>query len=168
MQIAAIRAIGCLARTFPARETRVVEPLIELLGHRDQEIGAEAAGVLGKFACSDNFLCVEHSKTIIKFGGVDPLVRLLRGNEKAMLNGLVLLCYLAIHVGKSDELKQAGVLNVFQEVGRGFVGQHPELKELVTQAIYHLSIFHQSHSGLLAQRPFRSDEWLVCVNEEGF
>ncbi|KAL3634521.1 hypothetical protein CASFOL_021575 [Castilleja foliolosa] len=160
MQIVAIRAIGCLARIFTARETRVIEALIQLLDHRDQEVGAEAAGVLGKFACSDNFLCVEHSKTIIKFGGVDPLVRLLRGNEKAMLNGLVLMCYLSIHVGMSDELERAGLLNVFEEVGRGFMGRHPELKELITQAINHLSIFNQSDSGLLAQRLFRIDEWL--------
>ncbi|KAL3634293.1 hypothetical protein CASFOL_021347 [Castilleja foliolosa] len=86
MQIAAIRAIGCLVRTFPARETRVIEPLIQLLDHRDQEVGAEAAGVLGKFACSDNFFRVEHSKIIIESGGLGPLVRLLRGNKKAALN----------------------------------------------------------------------------------
>ncbi|KAL3634519.1 hypothetical protein CASFOL_021573 [Castilleja foliolosa] len=162
MQIAAIRAIGCLAWTFPARETRVIKPLIQLLDHRDQEVGAEAAGVLGKFACSDNFLCVEHSNTIIEFGGVGPLVRLLKGNEKAILNGLVLMCYLAIHVGKSDELERAGLLNMLQGVGRRFAGQHPELnlKELITEAIDHLSDFHQSHSGLLAQRQLRCDVWL--------
>ncbi|GFP97500.1 hypothetical protein PHJA_001894100, partial [Phtheirospermum japonicum] len=154
MQTAAIQAVGCLARTFPARETRVIGPLVELLGHRDQDVGAEAAGALGKFACQDNFLCVEHCKTIIEFGGVGPLVRLLRGNEMAMLNGLVLTCHLAIHAGKSDELERAGVLNAFEGVDRGFVGQHPELKELIPQAIYHLSVFHQSHSGLLAQRQF--------------
>ncbi|KAL3634285.1 hypothetical protein CASFOL_021339 [Castilleja foliolosa] len=161
MQIAAIRAIGCVAQAFPARETRVIEPLIQLLDHRDQEVGAEAAGVLGKFACSDSCLCVDHSKTIIESGGVDPLVRLLRGSEKAMLNGLVLMCYLAINVGKSYELELAAVLNVFEEAGPGFVDQHPELKELITQANHHLFGFHQSHTGLLAQRPFRSDALFV-------
>ncbi|KAL3634385.1 hypothetical protein CASFOL_021439 [Castilleja foliolosa] len=155
MQIAAIRAIGCLNRAFPARETRVIEPLIQLLDHRDQEVGAEAAGVLGKFACSDNFLCVEHCKTIIEFGGVGPLVRLLRGNEKAMPNGLVLMCYLAINVAKSYELEFAGVLDVFEEVGPGFEDQYPELKVLITQAIQRLFVFHQSHIGLPAQRPFK-------------
>ncbi|KAL3634426.1 hypothetical protein CASFOL_021480 [Castilleja foliolosa] len=155
MQLAAIRAIGCLNRAFPARETRVIEPLIQLLDHRDQEVGAEAAGVLGKFACSDNFLCVSHCKTIIEFGGVGPLVRLLRGNEKAMPNGLVLMCYLAINVGKSYELEFAEVLDVFEEVGPGFEDQHPELKGLITKAIQRLFVFHQSHLGLPAQRPFK-------------
>ncbi|KAL6577913.1 hypothetical protein OROMI_010241 [Orobanche minor] len=152
MQTAAIRAVGCLARTFPARETRVIGPLVELLGHRIQDVASEAAISLGKFACSDNFLCVEHCKTIIEFGGVPPLMRLLRGNEKAQLNGLILTCYLAIHAGKSDDLERAGVLNAFEGVDRVFIAQHPELKELVSQVVYHLSVFHQSHSGLLAQR----------------
>ncbi|KAK6116545.1 hypothetical protein DH2020_049651 [Rehmannia glutinosa] len=155
MQTAAIRAIGCLARTFPARETRVIGPLVELLSHRSQDVATEAAVSLGKFACPDNFLCVEHCKTIIEFRGVPPLMRLLRGNERAQLNGLILACYLAINAGKSQELERAGVLNAFEGVDRAFIAQHPELRELITQAVYHLSVFHQSHSGLLlAQRQF--------------
>ncbi|CAA0833130.1 armadillo repeat only 4 [Striga hermonthica] len=152
MQSAAIRAVGCLARTFPAHETRVIGPLVELLGHRSQDVAAEAAGSLGKFACPDNFLCVEHCKTIIEFGGVPPLMRLLRGNEKAQLNGLVLTCYLAIHAGKSEHLERAGVLGAFEGVDRAFIAQHPELRDLISQAVIQLSVFHQSHSGLLGQR----------------
>ncbi|KAH6801965.1 armadillo repeat only 4 [Perilla frutescens var. frutescens] len=154
LQVAAIRAIGSLARTFPARETRVLGPLVELLGHRDQDVAAEAASSLGKFTCPDNFLCVDHCKTIIEFRGVPPLIRLLRGNEEAQLHGLILTCYLAIHAGKSDELERAGVLNALEGVDRALVFQHPELKELIPQAIYHLSVFHQSHSGMLTQRQF--------------
>ncbi|KAI3452683.1 hypothetical protein Pfo_009347 [Paulownia fortunei] len=154
LHIAAIRAIGCLARTFPARETRVIGPLVELLSHRNQDVAAEAAISLGKFACPDNFLCMEHCKTIIEFRGVPPLMRLLRGNERAQLHGLILTCYLAIHAGKSEDLERAGVLNAFEGVDRTLIAQHPELKELIPQAIYHLSMFHQSHSGMLAQRQF--------------
>ncbi|KAL0297019.1 UNVERIFIED_CONTAM: hypothetical protein Scaly_0916900 [Sesamum calycinum] len=154
LQGAAIRAIGSLARTFPARETRVVGPLVEVLGHRNQDVAVEAAVALGKFACPDNFLCVEHCKTIIEFRGVPPLMRLLRGNERAQLHGLILACYLAIHVGKSEDLERAGLLNAFEGVDRALIAQHPELKELIPQAIYHLSVFHQSHSGMLAQRQF--------------
>lgn len=154
LQIPAIRAIGSLARTFPARETRVVGPLVELLGHRDQDVGAEAAISLGKFACPDNFLAVEHCKTVIEFRGVPPLMRLLRGNEKAQLHGLILTCYLAIHAGKSEDLERAGVLNALEGVDRALIIQHPELKEFISQAIYHLSVFHQSHSGMLTQRQF--------------
>ncbi|XP_047963315.1 ARM REPEAT PROTEIN INTERACTING WITH ABF2 [Salvia hispanica] len=154
LRIAAITAIGCLARAFPARETRIVGPLVEQLGHRNQDVAIEAAIALGKFTCPDNFLCVEHSKTVIEFRGVPPLMRLLKGNERAQLHGLILVCYLAIHAGKSDDLERAGVVNAFEGVDRAFVAQHPELKELITQALYHLSVFHQSHSGMLAQRPF--------------
>lgn len=154
LRIAAIRAIGSLARAFPARETRVIGPLVEQLSHRNQDVAIEAAISLGKFANPENFLCVEHSKSIIEFKGVSPLMRLLRGNEKAQLHGFILICYLAIHAGKSDDLERAGVVNAFEGVDRAFVAQHPELKELITQALYHLSVFHQSHSGMLAQRPF--------------
>ncbi|KAL8534256.1 hypothetical protein ACS0TY_010312 [Phlomoides rotata] len=154
LRIAAIRAIGSLARAFPARETRVIGPLVEQLSHRNQDVAIEAAISLGKFANPENFLCVEHSKSIIEFKGVPPLMRLLRGNEKAQLHGFILICYLAIHAGKSNDLERAGVVNAFEGVDRLFVAQHPELKELITQALYHLSVFHQSHSGMLAQRPF--------------
>ncbi|XP_051144193.1 uncharacterized protein LOC127260502 [Andrographis paniculata] len=155
LQIAAIRAVGCLSRTFPARETRVIGPLVELLGHRNTDVATEAAISLGKFACPENFLCVEHSKTIIEFRGVPPLMGLLRGgSERVQLHALMLASYLAINAGKSEELERAGVLNAIEGVDRAFVAQHPELKEWLSQAIIHLSVFHQSHSGMLAQRPF--------------
>lgn len=154
LQIAAIRSIGSLAKTFPARETRMIHPLVEQLRHSSQDVMAEAAKSLGKFACPENFLCIEHSKTIINFGGIPPLMKLLRGNEKTQLHGLVLICYLAIHDGKNEDLERAGVLNAFEGVERAIIAQRPELKELISQAIYHLSVFHQSHSGLLAQRQF--------------
>ncbi|XP_073023889.1 uncharacterized protein [Primulina eburnea] len=154
LHIAAIRSIGSLAKTFPARETRVIRPLVEQLRNSNQDVMAEAAKSLGKFACPENFLCVEHSKTIIDFGGVPPLMKLLRGNEKTQLHGLVLICYLSIHDGKNEDLERAGVLNAFEGLDRAIIAQHPELKELISQAIYHLSVFHQSHSGLLAQRQF--------------
>ncbi|KZV31454.1 hypothetical protein F511_38602 [Dorcoceras hygrometricum] len=153
LQIAAIRSIGSLAKTFPARETRVIRPLVEQLRHNNQDVMAEAARSLGKFACPENFLCVEHTKTIIDFGGVPHLMK-LRGNEKMQSHGLILICYLAIHDGKNEDLERAGVLGAFEGVDRTVIAQHPELKELISQAIYHLSVFHQSHSGLLAQRQF--------------
>lgn len=156
LKISAIRAVGSLSRTFPARETRVIGPLVEQLSHKNQDVAVEAAISLGKFACPDNFLCVEHSKSIIEFKGVLPLMRLLRNNEWAMLHGLILICYLAINAGKSEELERAGILSAFEGLDRAFIAQHPELKELMPRAIYHLSVFHHSHthSGLLTQMKF--------------
>ncbi|KAJ7953565.1 Armadillo repeat-containing protein [Quillaja saponaria] len=43
LQIPAIKSIGSLARTFPARETRVIGSLVTRLSHRNLDIAAEAA-----------------------------------------------------------------------------------------------------------------------------
>ncbi|KAL7603381.1 uncharacterized protein LOC111891513 [Lactuca sativa] len=142
IKIPAIRAIGYLARTFPARETRIIGPLVKQLGHWNPDVGTESAMALGKFACPENFLCTEHSKTIIEFDGVMPLMRLLRGSEKTKYHALVLLCYLAMNVGNSEALVHARVLTALEGADKGIVGQHSELKDLVVQAIYHLNMYH--------------------------
>ncbi|CAI9278267.1 unnamed protein product [Lactuca saligna] len=142
IKIPAIRAIGYLARTFPARETRIIGPLVKQLGHWNPDVGTESAIALGKFACQENFLCTEHSKTIIEFDGVMPLMRLLRGSEKTKYHALVLLCYLAMNVGNSEALVHARVLTALEGADKGIVGQHSELKDLVVKAIYHLNMYH--------------------------
>ncbi|XP_075657099.1 uncharacterized protein LOC142627185 [Castanea sativa] len=141
LQVPAIKSIGSLARTFPARETWVIDPLVTQLSHRNLDMAAEAAISLGKFACPDNFLCVEHSKTIIEYNGVLQLMRMLRANERTQLHGLILLCYLAIHAGNSEALEQARVLTALEGADRTVVAQHPELRELVSKAIYHLNLY---------------------------
>ncbi|KAK8310488.1 hypothetical protein V6Z12_D02G189300 [Gossypium hirsutum] len=142
LQVPAIRSVGSLARTFPARETRVIGPLVTQLGNKDQEVAVEAAIALQKFASPENFLCMDHSKSIIEFNGIPPLMRLLRCGDKAQLHGVVLLCYLAIHAGDNEALEQARVLTALEGADRTVVGQHPDLKELVTKAIYQLNLYH--------------------------
>lgn len=142
IKIPAIRSIGSLSRTFPARETRVISPLVKQLSHQNPDVGTESAIALGKFACPENFLCTEHSKTIIEFDGVTPLMRLLRGNERSQYHALVLLCYLAMHAGNSEALLHARVLTALEGADKSAVGQHPELKELMVKAIYHLHMYH--------------------------
>lgn len=149
ISIPAIRAIGSLARTFPARQTRVIGPLVEQLSDRNQDVGTEAAISLGKFATPDNFLCAEHSQTIIEFDGVPWLMRLLRGNERTQFHALILLCYLAIHAGNSEALEQARVLTALEGSDRSVAAQHSDLRELVAKAIYHLNMYH---AGVLPQR----------------
>ncbi|OMO80088.1 Armadillo [Corchorus olitorius] len=149
LQVPAIKSIGSLARTFPARETRVIGPLVTQLSNKDQEVAMEAAIALQKFASPENFLCMDHSKTIIEFNGVPPLMRLLRG-EKTQLHGVILLCYLAIHAGDNEALEQARVLNALEGADRTVVAQQPDLKELVSKAIYHLNLYH---TGVHPQRP---------------
>ncbi|KAH1099248.1 hypothetical protein J1N35_016169 [Gossypium stocksii] len=70
---AAKPAIGSLARSFPAKESRVI----------DQDVAMEAAVALKKLVSSDNCLCSEHCKSVIKFAGVPLLMKLvISGDEK--------------------------------------------------------------------------------------
>ncbi|XP_062027924.1 uncharacterized protein LOC133743872 [Rosa rugosa] len=145
LQIPAIKAIGSLARTFAARETRIVGPLVARLGNENVDVATEAAIALEKFVCLENFNRVEHSKTIIEFDGVPSLMRLLkatdRTNELAHMHCLELLCYLALHVGNSKALEQAQVLSTLEGGARSAVAQNPDLKELFFKAIHHLSLY---------------------------
>ncbi|KAL3571151.1 hypothetical protein D5086_028400 [Populus alba] len=141
LQIPAIRSIGCLARTFPARETRIMGPLVSHLGNRNVEVATEAAIALGKFACPENFNCSEHSKAIIEFDGVPLLMKLLRSGDQSQLQGLVLLCYLALNAGNSKALEQARALNALEGTARSVLAQHPELKDLFAKAIHHLALY---------------------------
>ncbi|XP_057448529.1 uncharacterized protein LOC130740050 [Lotus japonicus] len=150
LQIPAIKSIGSLARTFPARETRMIEPLVMKLSNRDTDVADEAAVALTKFASPDNFLYVEHSKTIVEYNGVPALMRLLRSNEVNQLHldhGLTLLCFLALHAGNSESLEQARVLTVLEGADRTAVPPH--LRELVSRTIYHLNLYH---TGMNSQR----------------
>ncbi|XP_065874058.1 uncharacterized protein [Euphorbia lathyris] len=147
LKIPAIKSLGSLARTFPAKETRFIGPLVAQLSNRSQEVATEAAIALGKFACPDNYLCDVHSKAIVESNGVQPLMRLLRGSERTQLNGFILLCYLVLHAGDNDAIEQARVLTALEGADRTVVAQHPELRELVSKAIYHINLYHtSSHS----------------------
>ncbi|XP_030531442.1 uncharacterized protein LOC115741594 [Rhodamnia argentea] len=134
--IPAIKSIGSLARTFPAKESRIIKTLVCHLADGDMDVAIEAAVALGKFACPENFNCVEHAKAIIEFNGVPPLLKLLKTNDRAQLHGLVLLCYLSLHVGNSKVLEQARVLNAVESMARSVASQHPELKDLFAKTGY--------------------------------
>ena len=150
MQIPAIRSIGCLSRTFPARETtRVIPPLVEQLCNVDHEVAIEAASALVKFVDPDNFLFLEHSKAIVEFNGVRPVFGLLRmSEEKAQLQGLLLLCYLALNAPNLNNefglsgFNKAMVLTALEGVNHSFIAQNPQLRELIVKARYNLSLRH--------------------------
>ncbi|XP_027361118.1 uncharacterized protein LOC113869144 isoform X2 [Abrus precatorius] len=94
LQIPAMKSIGSLARTFPARETRVIEPLVTQLSNRNTDVAVQA------------------------------LMRLLRSNEVTqMYHGLTLLCYLALHSGNSESLEQARVLTALEGADRAVLPQ---------------------------------------------
>ena len=117
------------------------------LSHWDHDVAMEAAIALGKFACQENYLNAEHADSIIKFGGVTPLMKLMRVNEQTRLHGLILLCHLAIHSGNSESLEQARVLTILEGVQHPMMAQHPDLRELVLQATFLLRMYHNGVLG---------------------
>ncbi|KAI3988569.1 hypothetical protein MKX01_011466 [Papaver californicum] len=142
LQIPAIKSIGSLARTFHARETRVIKPVALQLGNKNLDVATEAAITLGKFACPENFLCMDHSKTIVEYGGVTPLLRLLRpGNDRAQMHGLILLCYLALNVDSSEGLERAR--SALEGAARSSIlmQNYPSLRDLIPKAISHLVVY---------------------------
>ncbi|KAL0352190.1 UNVERIFIED_CONTAM: hypothetical protein Scaly_1607700 [Sesamum calycinum] len=110
-----IKSIGNLARTFKATETRMISPLVKLLDEREAEVSREACIALTKFACSANYIHLDHSKAIISAGGVKHLVQLVYFGEQIVQScALILLSYIAMHVPDSKELAQAKVLTVLE------------------------------------------------------
>lgn len=152
LKIPAIQSIGSLARTFPARETRMIEPLVKKLGSSNQEVAITAVISLQKFVCPENFLCQEHSKNIIEYGAIQLLMKLIRNFEQQVqLQCLVLLCYLSMNASNHEQLEQAKVLTVLEGAERLASLQNPELRELVSKAIYQLSLYNAgSHSQRLS------------------
>ncbi|PSS29934.1 Vacuolar protein [Actinidia chinensis var. chinensis] len=113
--IPCMKAVGNLARTFRATETRMISPLVRLLDEREAEISREACIALTKFACTENYLCLDHSNAIISAGGAKHLIQLAYfGEQIVQIPSLVLLCYIAMHVPDSEELAEAKVLTVLE------------------------------------------------------
>ncbi|KAG8497724.1 hypothetical protein CXB51_006693 [Gossypium anomalum] len=82
LRVPAIKSMGSLARSFSARKGRVIiSLLIAQLGNTDQEVAMEAAIALRKFVSTDNYLCSEHSESIVKFDGVQLLIKLTTDPE---------------------------------------------------------------------------------------
>lgn len=145
LQVPCIKAIGCLSRTFPVRETRVVKPLVKQLESTTDAVAAEAVMALEKFACSENFLHTEHSQAIVEASGAPPVVQLIYfGEGQAQISAVTLMCYLALHVGESEALAKAEPLPALKGFTKSPVlNQHHFLEKLLTQAITRLQIFQE-------------------------
>nr|XP_043608552.1 uncharacterized protein LOC122580345 [Erigeron canadensis] len=144
--IPSIQSIGNLARTFRATETRIIPPLVRLLDERETDVSEEAAVALIKFACTDNYLHVDHCKAIIEAGAPKHLIQLTYFGEKnAQLPSLILLGYLALHVPDSETLAQEDVHIVLQwALKQGPLMQqedYPLLEPLVLEAKQRLEIY---------------------------
>ncbi|KAK1322308.1 hypothetical protein QJS10_CPA03g02233 [Acorus calamus] len=140
-------ALGCLARTFRATETRVIGPLVCLLDDREEYVERAATVALTKFACTENYLHVNHARAILEKGGAKHLVQLVYLGEQAMqVEALKLLCYVAQHVPESEALAEANVLPVLEWASKqGFMVQDPTLDMLLPEAKGRLELY-QSRS----------------------
>lgn len=143
-----IKAIGSLARTFRATETRMITPLVKLLDEREAEVSKEAAIALKKFACSDNYLHLDHSKAIISAGGAKHLIQLVYFGEQIVQSpALLLLCYIALHVPDSEELAQAEVLTVLEWASKqSYLIQDEDVESLLQEAKSRLELYQSRGS----------------------
>ncbi|XP_027356633.1 uncharacterized protein LOC113865985 [Abrus precatorius] len=113
--IPCVRAVGNLARTFRATETRLIAPLVRLLDEREPEVLMEAAIALNKFACNENYLHETHCNAIIEAGGAKHLIQLVYfGEQMVQIPSMTLLCHVALNVPKNETLAQEEVLIVLE------------------------------------------------------
>ncbi|XVE67448.1 hypothetical protein DITRI_Ditri08aG0161800 [Diplodiscus trichospermus] len=151
LQVLAIGSIGSMARIFSERENHhVIDVLVSQLENRQQEVASEAVVALIKYAWEENYLCKAHSKRMIEFNVVQPLMKLLRyGESTQQLHGLVLMCYLGLNADYSEAIGQARVLTVIQQLltrktrRHTLVYRHPGLKELVDKALQCLTLYYK-------------------------
>ncbi|PAN47806.1 hypothetical protein PAHAL_9G278000 [Panicum hallii] len=142
-----ITALGCLARTFTASETRVIAPLVQLLDEREPPVTKEAVVALTKFACSENHLHVNHCKAIVDDGGARHLVQLVYLGDEIQIEALILLCYIALYVPESEELAQAGVLAVLLWASKqAHMVQDTRVEALLPDAKSRLELFQSRAS----------------------
>ncbi|TYH85755.1 hypothetical protein ES332_D02G291500v1 [Gossypium tomentosum] len=140
--VPAIKSIGSLARSFSAKHSRVIGPLVARLGNTDQDVAMEAAIALKKFVSTDNYLCSEHSKSIIEFEGVPLLMKLLNSGDKSTHpHVLALICYLAQHDSNSNVLIEAGALTALQTIDPKVNTKYRELETLVPHTISELQSY---------------------------
>lgn len=148
--IPSIQSIGHLARTFRATETRIISPLVALLDDREPEVTIEAANALNKFACTENFLRVNHCKAIIQAGGTKHLVPLIYfGEQMVQIPCLKLLSYIATHVPDSEALADDNAHIVLEwATKQGHLMQDPIVEELVNKGRETMELYQSRGSRL--------------------
>ncbi|XP_062025123.1 uncharacterized protein LOC133741202 [Rosa rugosa] len=146
--IPCVQSIGNLARTFRATETRLIGPLVKLLDEREPEVSVEAVVALIKFACTDNFLHVNHCKAITDAGGTKHLIQLVYfGEQMLQIPSLVLLCYIAMHIPDSETLAQEEVLIVLEwSTKQAHLANEPSIEPLLPEAKSRLELYQSRGS----------------------
>ncbi|GJV23960.1 armadillo-type fold protein [Tanacetum coccineum] len=146
--VTSIQSIGHLARTFRATETRIIPPIVTLLENSEPDVSIASTDTLIEFACTENFLHVNHSKTIIDLGGAKHLIQLTYFGEQAVQRpALILLCYLAMHVPDSETLAQDEVLVVLEwALKQDYFRLDEFLEPLINEAKQRLEIYQSRNT----------------------
>lgn len=141
--IPCIRTIGCLARIFPTKETRPIPALVKNLDHKELSVSRETAIALTKFACTENYLHTERSKAILEHSSSAPqLVQLVYFGEVAQIPALILLCYIALHVGDNEALAKAEALAALKWASKQVnLIHHSVLEDLLPEAKCRLELY---------------------------
>uniref|UniRef100_A0A7N0V1G3 DUF7792 domain-containing protein n=1 Tax=Kalanchoe fedtschenkoi TaxID=63787 RepID=A0A7N0V1G3_KALFE len=146
--IPCVKAIGNLAHTFRATETRMISPLVKLLEDREAEISKEASIALTKFAHTENYLHVDHSKAILSAGGAKHLVQLVYfGEQLVQIPALILLSYISLHVPDREDLAKNEVLNVLEwALKQQAMAQNQTLEKLLPEAKSKMELYQSRGS----------------------
>ncbi|KAI3837390.1 hypothetical protein MKX03_004108 [Papaver bracteatum] len=142
LQIPAIKSIG-------SYKTVVLQ-----LSNSNLDVATEAAIAMGKFTCPENFICREHSKTIVNYGGVTPLLRLLKPvNDRPFPSKKkkILLCYLVLNVDSGEGLEMARSALEGAVRSSILMQNYPSLRDLILKAISHLALYENAVYTLMQQ-----------------
>ncbi|MBA0648422.1 hypothetical protein Goklo_016149, partial [Gossypium klotzschianum] len=117
-------------------KSQVVGPLVAQLRNTNQDVAIEAVIALKNFLSINNYLCLEHSKLIIKFESVPLLMKLLiSGDKNTHPRILALICYIAQHDNNRNVLIKAGALTALQKIAPKVNTEHTKLETLVLHTI---------------------------------
>ncbi|KAH9549656.1 hypothetical protein CY35_10G030900 [Sphagnum magellanicum] len=150
LQAPCAKALGSLAHIFPARDRAQITALTRALGSENSKVAAECAIALSKFANKENYLHVEHSKTILEQGATDNLVQLVsfgdEGDANGKIHALQLLCFLSLHAATSNDAL-AATLPALLTVSRSpLLTKHENIRPLVMNAISKLKRYQSGSS----------------------
>ncbi len=142
------KALGSLAHIFPAPAKPQIMALTKALGSEDPKVAAEGAIALCKFADDNNYLHMQHSKTILEEGATDHLVQLVNFGEPCVqIHALRLLCYLSLNAADSDALGRAATLPTLLTFSRSQpLAKHEEIRPLLMDAIAKLELYQLGSS----------------------
>jgi hypothetical protein len=148
VQAPCAKALGSLAHIFPAPARPQITALTKALGSEEPNVAAEGAIALCKFADNDNYLHMEHSRTILEAGATDHLVQLVNfGEPYGQIHALRLLCYLSLNAADSDALGKAATLPALLTFSRSqLLTKHEDIRQLLMDAIAKLELYQLGSS----------------------